>query len=141
MACRLCSLVICHSAFQARIPLRDFHLKRGDLDNQRPLADLTMASNLVECLGRDEWPSQGTILDFGIETDRHLGALQYAVLGGVTAYDLDCVMGHGPAITQLTRAVTIQPYRDVEFSTAYDPMYADSDDEPWGWDPDDESQI
>ena len=37
-----------------------------------------------------------------------------------TAYDLDRVMGDGPAITRLIRSVPYQPYADVEFQTAYD---------------------
>jgi hypothetical protein len=103
-----------------RVFLRDFHLKRGDGSQQRSLADLTMATGLVESLVCDEWPSPAVVVDFGIDTSRHLGALQYAVRGGATAYDLDRVLGDGPAITQLVRGVRHQPYADVIFRTAYD---------------------
>lgn len=40
----------------------------------RPLTRLR-----YECLRLDEWPSPATCLDFGIETEKHLGALQWAV--------------------------------------------------------------
>ena len=59
-------------------------------------------------------------MDYGIDSKRHLGALQHAVRAGVTAYDLDRVMGDGPAITRLVRSVPYHPYADVEFQTAYD---------------------
>lgn len=48
---------------------------------------------------------------------------------GCTAYDLDRVMGDGPAITQLIRAVPDQPYPFVEFRTIYDGYTRVVDDE------------
>jgi hypothetical protein len=86
----------------------------------RPLGDLYMATRLHEDLLRDSWPSPATVVDFGIASERHLGALRYAARAGVTAYDLDRVMGNGPAITRLVRSVPGQPLNDVEFHTAYD---------------------
>ncbi|REJ90721.1 MAG: hypothetical protein DWQ35_16095 [Planctomycetota bacterium] len=100
--------------------MADFHLKRGDGLHQRPLDDVSMASRLVESLVQDTWPSPATIVDFGIDTDRHLGALQHAVHQGCAIYDLDRVMGDGPAITQLVRAFAHYPYGRIEFRTAYD---------------------
>ena len=123
--CQVCTLVMGHPNFDYWIPLGDFDLKRGNRPGQRPLDDLAMAQHLVDCLRRDVWPSGATILDFGIESRRHLGALQHAVYAGATAYDLDRVMGIGWTITQLVRAARNQPYHDVEFRTVYD---------EWMWD-------
>lgn len=123
-ACGLYSLFIWHPRFQQLILLSDFHLKRGDGPERRPLNDLTMATQLVECLVRDEWPSTATVFDFGIDSTSHLGALQFAVRKGITAYDLDRVMGDGPAITQLVRSIPGQPYGAIRFKTAYQGLAA-----------------
>lgn len=117
--CGLYSLIIRHPRFQQLILLSDFHLKRGDGPERRPLTDRSMATRLVECLVRDEWPSYATVVDFGIDGSSHLGALQFAVRSGVTAYDLDRVLGDGRAITQLVRSIPGQPYGAIEFKTAY----------------------
>jgi hypothetical protein len=119
-SCHACSLIIQGSGLSACIPLRDFHRKRGDGNSQRPFHDLGMAERLVACLRADEWPSQATVLDFGIRDERHLGALQHAVRSGITAYDLDRVIGDGRAITCLVYAVPGQPFADIQFQTAYD---------------------
>lgn len=128
--CGYCSLVIALPTLNVVIRLSDFHLKRGDTQYQRPLNDFGMAKQLVESLCLDCWPSPATIVDFGINSSSHLGALQCAVLAGCTAYDLDRVMGDGPAITQLVRAVPDQLYPFVEFRTVYDGYcaVADGDD-------------
>jgi hypothetical protein len=123
--CKCCWLLIQHPDFAVNVALSDFHLKRGDGLDRRPLGDLTMATQLVVDLLFDVWPSPATVVDFGIDSNRHLGALQYAVHAGVTAYDLDRVMGDGPAITRLVRGVPDQPYADVEFQTAYDDYHCE----------------
>ena len=86
----------------------------------RPLHDMVMAEELVECLKNDRWPSKATTVDFGIATPSHLGALQSAFWGGCNVYDLDRVMGDGRAITQLVQAVPEQRFPDVRFFTVYD---------------------
>ena len=118
--CKCCWLLIEHPDFAASIALADFHVKRGQGPSQRPLDETAMATRLVNDLVWDRWPSPATVVDYGIDSSRHLGALQHAVRAGVTAYDLDRVMGDGPAITRLVRSVPYQPYADVEFQTAYD---------------------
>lgn len=87
---------------------------------KRPLHDLGMAERLANCLDLDVWPSPAIVLDFGIASRSHLGALRHAVRGGVTPYELDRVMGDGPAITRLVRAVPGQPYDEAVFHTVYD---------------------
>lgn len=125
--CRMCglySLFMGHPRFRQVILLTDFHLKRGDGPEQRALTDLSMATQLVECLVRDIWPSYATVVDFGIDRSSHLGALQFAVRNGVTAYDLDRVLGDGPAIGQLVRSIPGQPYGQIEFRTAWQGLAA-----------------
>lgn len=126
--CRRCWLLVLQPHFQAGIALRDFHRKRGDGPYQRPLDELSMATKLVEHLVLDTWPSGAAVIDWGIETGSHYGALQHAVRSGVTEYELDRVLGDGPAITRLVRAVPEQPY-DVEFHTAWDAFAGLDEDE------------
>ena len=118
--CRSCWLVIKHPEFAVSIVLRDFHLRRGNDPGQRPLADLRLATTLAESLSQGRWPSTTLAVEYGISTKQHLTALQHAVRAGVTAYDLDRVMGDGPAITQLVDSVPDQPFGKREFRTAYD---------------------
>ena len=120
LACRHCCLIVHQPRFGALIPLRDFHIKRGDGPSKRAFDDVAMARSMVDCLVLDRWPSPATTIDYGIQSQEHLGALQHAVLAGVTAYDLDRVMGDGPAITRLVRSIPDQPYAHVKFDTAYD---------------------
>ena len=78
-ACRRCTLMVRHPRFELCVSLADFHLKRGDNQEQRPLDDLDMAMRLFECLVRDEWPSPAITVDYGIASPEHFGALQHAV--------------------------------------------------------------
>lgn len=118
--CRQGVLVINHPDFRAVIVLEDFCRKRGNQPPQRPLDDHALAEALLDCLVLDVWPSPAAVVDFGIDSTDHLGALQHAVCVGVTAYDLDRVLGDGRAITCLTRSVPGQPYPEIKFATAYD---------------------
>ena len=118
--CRRCALVIDHPRFSMLIHLTDFHFKRGNGVNQRPLHDLGMARQLVACLQRDECPSLATAIDYGIDSELHLGGLQQVVREGLSAYELDRVMGDGRAITQLVRGLPYLPYTEIEYRTAYD---------------------
>ena len=119
--CMHCSLLITRPEHRQAILLADFHLKRGD-DGFRAINDLAMAKRLVWFLRTDEWPTSAIVVDFGITSSRHFGALQYAVRCGVTAYELDRVMGDGPAITQLVRSIPHQPFGPVVFETAWDDL-------------------
>ena len=80
-----------------------------------------MARDLYTALVLDVWPSPGTCMDFGIASEAHLGALQYAVMqDGVTQEQLDAALGKGAEIQKLISPEN--PYRDVTFRTAYDDM-------------------
>ncbi|MCR9296503.1 MAG: hypothetical protein NXI32_27650 [bacterium] len=79
-----------------------------------------MATGLVECLKTGKRPSLATMVDFGIETNKHYVALQNATSNGVTAYDLDRVLGDGPAITWLVSGAIRENHPHIQFRTAYD---------------------
>ena len=119
-ACRRCMLIVAHPDYELSVNLADLHLKRGDLPGRRPLTDLAVATRLVDCLTRDEWLSPAAIVDFGVDTPEHHGALRHAVRASIGAYELDRVLGDGPVITQLVRDIPGQPFKCVEFRTAYD---------------------
>ncbi len=121
--CEHCSLLVASPMFRLMVRSATFHERRGSRAGLRPLDDHSMASRLVDCLILDVWPSAATIIDWGIDSPDHLGALQHAVIVGVSAYDLDRVIGDGPAITALTRGIPGQPYPDVVFKTAYDALF------------------
>jgi hypothetical protein len=121
--CGHATLIIANPRFSACIYLADFHRKRGNAPLGRPLSDLTMATGLYQDLALDRWPSPATVLDFGIDSSSHLGALQFAVGEGITPYDLDRVLGDGPAITQLVTSVPGQPYAPIVFRTTWDGVF------------------
>ncbi len=118
--CKHYSLAIQCDEERHLISLADFHLKRGDGPGQRPLHDLEMAQQLIQCLVDDVWPSPATVTDYGIESARHLRALQQAVWCGCTVYELDRVMGDGRAITELVHGALGPTYGSVDFRTAHE---------------------
>lgn len=77
------------------------------------------ALDLYESLLLDAWPGVPTTVDFGISTQAHYEALQYAVLNhDVSPEQLDDAMGSGPALTALIRPDN--PYFGVTFETPWD---------------------
>jgi hypothetical protein len=121
-SCKLCTLVKRHRDYALSISLRDFHLKRGDNVDQRPIGDLASATQLIDCLHKGRRPPLATLLEFGILKRRHFEALQDAMIHGVTAYDLDRVLGDGPAITWLVNGALCKRERSISFTTVYDPL-------------------
>ncbi len=119
-SCFRSQLVIEHPRCRRTISLRVFRHRRGNREHQRSLTDHSMAEGLVRSLQLDEWPSNATVIEFGIASPAHLRALQHAVRAGVTAYDLDRVMGDGIAITRLVQGVPGQPCPEVTFETFHD---------------------
>jgi hypothetical protein len=99
-------------------------------DNDSAQKTSTVRDNtrdLYRSLRFDEWPSPATIVDFGIESTAHLGALQYAVIhDAVTLEDLDRALGNGPAIQALISERN--PYRNVTFRTDWDNLPEDPDE-------------
>ena len=124
-ACQEFFLLLAVNDPPKRVPiqLRQFDQRRGDGPGRRPLDDLGMAKRLKQDLFLDLWPSLATTTDFGIRDTEHYAALKEAVFRGVTAYELDRVLGDGQAITQLVRATAGDSYPHVEFETSYDLFY------------------
>src|SRR3954449_11285767 len=72
--------------------------------------------DVYNALMGDEWPSQAGVIDFGIHSRRHFGALQWAVkCDGVTMEQLDRALGNGKALDRLISPRN--PYRGVHFET------------------------
>ena len=83
----------------------------------RPLTE-----DLILCCQLDTWPKMPTVVDFGIDSSSHLGALQYAIREElVTPQELDAAMGNGPRLTEIAQRGD-NPYRDVAFRTAWDDL-------------------
>jgi hypothetical protein len=82
--------------------------------------------DLIRSLRADTWPGMAAIVDFGIDSPQHLGALQYALArGGRTATEFEAALGSGPALTALC-AVPGQPY-PVTFDTDWDHLDPEED--------------
>lgn len=99
-------------------------------DNDSTQKTSTIRDNtrdLYRSLRFDEWPSQATIVDFGIASTAHLGALQYAVIHDeVTLEELDGALGNGLAIQALISERN--PYRHVTFRTDWDDIPEEHED-------------
>ena len=120
--CHACRLEVQTEEIKASIPLALFFHTRIDAKNESSLDQIMRApQELFHSLILDVWPNDliGTL--YGIESERHLGTLQYLVRSGVTAVELDRVMGDGEAITALANALPHNPYgKGVEFKTPFD---------------------
>ncbi len=120
VACRRATLVARHANYELVIPLRSFHRTRGSKSGQRRFDDWSMATNLWRCLVDLKQPSPAAVVDFGIRSRAHFDALRHAVRQGISAYELDRVLGDGPAITQLVNGIPEQPELGIQFHTEYD---------------------
>jgi hypothetical protein len=99
----------------------------------RPFDDLQLATELVQCLHHHVPLSHEMVELFGIRTEEHVTALLYAVRYGVTAYDLDRVMGDGSAIGRLVRAIPYQPFPNLRFGSIYEMTFEERECEVSGW--------
>lgn len=94
-----------------------------------------MTQNLILALELDIWPSPAIRIVFGIDTQDHLGALQFAFLqDGVSAERLDAALGNGAELQKLISARN--PYRFVTFVPVWDGLPAPEEmlEEPDGRD-------
>ena len=74
---------------------------------------------VYEALILDIWPSPAGIVDFGLESPAHLGALQHAIrYDDVTIEQLDAALGNGEALQALVSKTN--PYRNARFRTKWD---------------------
>jgi hypothetical protein len=95
--------------------------------DDRPVRPLT--NDLINAVLFDVWPKVPTIVDFGIDSAEHLGALQFAIkYGEVTPHELDAAMGNGAKLTEIVQRGD-NPYRDVTFRTSWDEMRLELPDE------------
>jgi hypothetical protein len=82
---------------------------------------LQMAEGLRWALLLDTWPPNAACGDFGVTSEVHYAALQFAVrTGGVTVQQLAHVLGKGDEITTLVRTVKGNPYPDITYVTCWD---------------------
>ena len=87
---------------------------------ERPIRPLT--EQLILAAHLDIWPGNAAIVDFGIDSDRHLGALQFAIRNElVTAHELDAAMGSGAKLTEIAQRGD-NPYGDAVFRTSWDDL-------------------
>lgn len=81
-----------------------------------------LTRQLVECCRLDAWPGRAAVVDFGLDSSSHLGALQYAIRENlVSLEELDAAMGDGKKLTEIAQRGE-NPYRFVTFNTAWDRM-------------------
>jgi len=88
---------------------------------------LMLTEHTYESLLLDMWPRPAAIVDFGIDSTDHLGALQHAVKhDGVTVEQLNDALGSGKKLNALIKADN--PYGHVKFATSYDFMNDEEDE-------------
>lgn len=88
-------------------------------ENFDPTGVRPLPLRLYFCLILDIAPTPAARQDFGIASEQHYGALQFAVKHeGVTPQQLDAACGRGAAIRALVGAEN--PYYGIEFETAWD---------------------
>lgn len=91
-----------------------------------PVRPLTQ--ELIECCKLDVWPGMATVVDFGIDSSSHLGALQFAIREKlVMPQELDAAMGNGQKLTEIAQRGE-NPYRFVTFKTSWDEMLPEPDE-------------
>ncbi len=78
-----------------------------------------LTQHCFDSLMMDEYPRPAAIVDFGLDTPNHLGALQHAIRSGATVEELDAALGDGEKLTALVERFPNNPY-PVKFKTAYD---------------------
>jgi hypothetical protein len=79
-----------------------------------------LTQQLIDCCQLDVWPGNAAVIDFGLDSSSHLGALQFAIREElVTPQELDAAMGKGEKLTEIARRGD-NPYRDVMFKTSWD---------------------
>ena len=80
-----------------------------------------LTHDLYNALLLDVWPTRAACIDFGILSEAHYGALQFAVnQEEVTVEQLHAALGKGAALQALISPRN--PYRDVTFRTAWDDL-------------------
>lgn len=87
------------------------------------------ADEVYYCLLLDVWPGPAAVADFGLTSDAHYGALQYAIReNDVGPRELDDALGNGARLTALI--TNDNPYHGVKFSTPWDSIMVRHDEIP-----------
>jgi hypothetical protein len=77
--------------------------------------------HLVTSILLDSWPSHATVVDFGIDSQKHYEALYYPIRQSeIMPLALDAALGDGPKLTAMVRDAASNPHKDVEFHTSWD---------------------
>jgi len=77
--------------------------------------------SLVTSILMDAWPNPATIVDFGIDSQKHYEALYFPIREAeIMPKVLDAALGDGPKLTALVRDAASNPHQDVEFHTSWD---------------------
>ena len=98
-----------HEGFESQVS------EKEQASTVRPLTQ-----QLIDCCQLDVWPGNAAVIDFGLDSSSHLGALQFAIREElVTPHELDAAMGKGEKLTEIARRGD-NPYRDVTFKTSWD---------------------
>lgn len=82
-----------------------------------------VTENLVKAVLMDSWPSNATVVDFGLDDQQHYEALYYPLRAGeITPQQLDVALGNGKALTALANGAESNPHKGIVFDTAWDHM-------------------
>jgi hypothetical protein len=97
-------------------------------EKKEDAAQRTVPRDVHQTMILDEWPSEAGVVDFGLASQDHYAALQYAVrYDDVTVEQLDEALGSGRRIQALISERN--PYRHVVFRTDWDDMPEEPDSE------------
>ncbi len=91
----------------------------------------SLTQHTYDALMMDIWPRSAAIVDFGIDSAAHLGALQSAIKHGGSIEELDATIDaahSGDALNAFVQKYA-RAYRDVSFETVYDLLPSDADDD------------
>jgi hypothetical protein len=79
--------------------------------------------DLINAVLLDVWPSHTAVVDFGLDSQKHLEALYYPLRhGDITPEQVDASLGNGPQLTALARSSPSNPHKDIEFRTSWDDL-------------------
>jgi hypothetical protein len=88
---------------------------------RKPLPVREVTRNAYDTILANDWPSPAGVMDFGIDSTEHLGALGYEFwTGRVSLEQFDDALGWGPALTKLIKVGN--PYYGVVFKTVWDDL-------------------
>lgn len=121
--CHKCQLVVTTEFIRTKIDLAHFYDGRVKPTEVKPLLDTVihrLATEMMKALVLDMFPDKFGEILYNADSPEKLGTLQAMVRAGITAVELDRVMGDGKALTALAEALPHQPYGPQTFRTEFD---------------------